>query len=117
MFLATMVRSNGLLNGAVFLLDFWRVGWRLVAGEEGGGRGGRRAVGRLVGLGAGGVLVGAGLAFPQWVAYERYCLTDAGAVEVRSWCDGTVPSIYFFVQERYWFAFPSSSSHFPAEIN
>ena len=37
MFLAT-VRSkvNGLLNGAVFLLDFWGVGWGLIAGEEGG---------------------------------------------------------------------------------
>jgi len=114
MFLATMVRSNGLLNGAVFLLDFWRVGWRLMAGEEGGVSERWRAVGRLVGLGVGGVLVGAGLAFPQWVAYGKYCLTDAGAGEVRSWCDDTVPSIYLFVQERYWFVFPSSSSHFLA---
>ena len=30
----------------------------------------------------GGVLVGAGLVFPQWVACGRYCLTDAGAGEV-----------------------------------
>ncbi|PUU79323.1 hypothetical protein B9Z19DRAFT_1192659 [Tuber borchii] len=100
MFLATMVRSNGLLNGAVFLLDYWRVGWELVAGE--GGRRGWRAMGKFVGLGIGGVLVGAGLVFPQWVAYGRYCLADAGAGEVRSWCGDTVPSIYFFVQERYW---------------
>ncbi|CUS15731.1 unnamed protein product [Tuber aestivum] len=99
MFLATMVRSNGLLNGAVFLLDFWRVGWGFVAGVEGRGW---RAVGRVVGLGIGGLLVGTGLAFPQWLAYGRYCLVVAGTGELRSWCDDTVPSIYLFVQERYW---------------
>lgn len=60
-------------------------------------------MGKFVGLGIGGVLVGAGLVFPQWVAYGRYCLADAGTGEVRSWCGDTVPSIYFFVQERYWF--------------
>jgi len=81
----------------------------------GGGRGERwGAVGRLVVLGIGGVLVGVGLVFPQRVAYGRYCLTDAGAGEVRSWCDDTVPSIYLFVQERYWFVFQSTSSHFLA---
>jgi len=66
-----MVRSNGVLSGAVFLLDFWMVGWRLMAGEEGGVSERWRAVGRLVGLGiglgGGGVLVGAGLAFPPWL--------------------------------------------------
>ena len=61
-----------------------------------------------------GVLVEAELAFPQWVAYGRYCLTGAGAGEVRRWCDDTVPSIYLFVQGRHWLVFPSSSSHFPA---
>ncbi|RPA90682.1 mannosyltransferase [Choiromyces venosus 120613-1] len=97
MFAATMVRSNGLLNGAVFLFDFWRVGCGVLTGE------GRswRAMGRLVGLGIGGVLVGAGLVVPQWVAYGRYCLANED-VEVRSWCNNTLPSIYFFVQERYW---------------
>lgn len=114
MFLATMVRSNGLLNGAVFLLDFWRVGWELVAGEGGGGW---RAMGRFVGLGIGGVLVGSGLVFPQWVAYGRYCLADAGAGEVRSWCGDTVPSIYFFVQERYWFVSRLPLPTFWPEIN
>ncbi|KAG0639341.1 hypothetical protein HOY80DRAFT_1074595 [Tuber brumale] len=98
MFLATMVRSNGLLNGVVFLLDFWRVGWRFVVEGEGGWR----AVGSLVGLGVGGLLIGAGLALPQWLAYRRYCLAGLGAGELRSWCNNTVPSIYFFVQERYW---------------
>jgi len=35
-FLATMVWWDGGLNSAVFPLDFWRVGRRLMAGEEGG---------------------------------------------------------------------------------
>jgi len=35
-FLATMVWWDGGLNSAVFLLDFWRVGRSLMAGEEGG---------------------------------------------------------------------------------
>jgi len=58
--------------------------------------------------------LGVGLAFLQRVAYGRYCLTDAGAGEVRSWYDDTVPRIYIFFQERYWFVFQSSSSHFLA---
>ena len=68
-------------------------------GGGGGGRGGRLCW---------------GLAFPQRVAYGRYCLTDAGAGEVKSWYDNTVPGIYLFVQERYWFVFQSSSSHYLA---
>ncbi|KAG0136017.1 hypothetical protein HOY82DRAFT_119357 [Tuber indicum] len=98
MFLASMVRSNGLLNGAVFLHDFWRIGWRFVVGVERGWR----VVGSLAGLGIGGLLVGAGLALPQWLAYGRYCPAGSGAGELRSWCNNTVPSIYFFVQEQYW---------------
>ena len=68
-FLATMVWSNGRLNGTVFLPDSWRVGWRLMAGEEGGVRdGGRWVVGWV---GDWEVLVAVGLAFPQWVPYGK----------------------------------------------
>jgi len=74
-----------------------------MAREEGGVSERWRRWGGWLGWGlgwGGGVPVGAGLAFPQWVACGRYCLTDAGAGKVRSWCGDTVPSICLFLQER-----------------
>ena len=100
--LAATVRSNGVLNGLVFLAEFLREARAIV--RCGGGKAdaltmGDR-VGRLVGLGIAGVMVGVGVAIPQVLAWLDYCTTEG---ETREWCTRTIPSIYLFVQDYYWY--------------
>ncbi|KAK4151926.1 GPI mannosyltransferase 2 [Chaetomidium leptoderma] len=92
--LATAFRSNGLLNGAPFA-------WEVVRHLPNLPRRPTDTLRRLVALGVGGVCVAAGSIGPQAAAYLRFCSGASGAVP-RPWCQGYLPSIYTFVQERYW---------------
>lgn len=96
--LATAFRTNGLLNGTFFALDFARSVYRLV--EDVDPTSSLPQLWRLLVLGVSGLLVAAGSLAPQFVAWRWYC---SGAVDVRRpWCEGWVPSIYNFVQREYW---------------
>ncbi|KAI9770447.1 MAG: ER membrane glycoprotein subunit of the GPI transamidase complex-like protein [Geoglossum simile] len=92
--LATTMRSNGLLNGIIYLFD--------VASElrslsrNGIGIANAR---KIVALGVAGVLVGLGTVIPQWIAYLEYC---SGTESDRPWCRHTIPSVYTWVQDHYW---------------
>jgi Gpi18-like mannosyltransferase len=94
--LATIVRSNGILFGIIFLIE------ALVAAHGILLRGVTPT--RLVQLTAAvlaGALVGYGFAYPQFLAYNDYCYSID--VEMRrSWCGNTFPSIFAFVQSHYW---------------
>ncbi|KAI5801608.1 GPI mannosyltransferase 2 [Peziza echinospora] len=95
--ISTMVRSNGLLNGSIFLHDFI-LELMSFAGEPQVG-----TFVRIVVLGVSGVLVAVGLAVPQGIAWLDYCTIGEGeGVEKAEWCSHTIPSIYFWVQEKYW---------------
>jgi Gpi18-like mannosyltransferase len=94
--LATVVRSNGILFGIVFLIEaLTKAHGILLRGVT---------PTRLVQLTAAvlaGFFVGCGMLYPQFLAYNKYCYS----VDVetrRSWCDRTVPSIFTFVQSHYW---------------
>lgn len=104
--LAGMVRSNGVLNGLVLLNDFLREGLGLMSltlKKEGeGGRVGFMQRGlRVLVLGVAGFMVGLGLAIPQAIAWREYCMVEG---EMREWCIETIPSIYIYVQDKYWYA-------------
>jgi len=87
---ASTVRSNGLLNCILFLFDFAPalLNFDLV----------HAAI-----LGVGGVLVGTGVALPQYLAWREYCVSTP---PLRPWCTKLVPSIYTHVQDVYWYPTP-----------
>jgi len=97
---ATMMRSNGILSGIPFLIDALRSS--LVALKD--LREGRVNSSRVLALLAtivAGLATAAGLALPQYMAYQEYCNRSG---DVRSWCYSRLPLIYSFVQSHYWYA-------------
>ena len=50
----------------------------------------------------GGMLVASGTIAPQIVAWNRYCSPSLASEALRPWCSSTVPSIFTYVQEKYW---------------
>ena len=94
---ATTIRSNGLLSGLPFLYDAVARSWAIaIHGFS------KR---RLYDLGAliiGGMLVLSGLLLPQILAYRAYCI-DSVAGARQPWCTRSLPSIYAWVQEHYWY--------------
>ncbi|KAF8453493.1 GPI mannosyltransferase 2, partial [Terfezia claveryi] len=114
--LAGMVRSNGVLNGVVVLVDFVKEVWVLLGEQGRGGMGDsgdgvlimssrRRRLARIAGLGVAGVMVGLGLIVPQGIAWMQFCAGEDGkgaGGAMREWCSRTVPSIYLYVQDKYW---------------
>jgi GPI mannosyltransferase 2 len=93
--LATVFRSNGILNGIPFAYEVLRQLPRLRESPT------VDSLRRLLALGIGGVSVAAGSIGPQAAAYWRFCSGVSGA-EPRPWCQGYLPSIYTFVQQHYW---------------
>jgi len=89
-------RSNSLLNGTLFAVHAIRATSRLVVRPD------FRACRTWLALGAGGLLVAAGVVVPQVVAYRLYCSAVAPSQQ-RPWCGKLVPSIYGFVQQHYWY--------------
>jgi phosphatidylinositol glycan class V len=95
--LATWVRSNGLLSGLLFLFDAVSYVLQLPKGGLY-----LDVIRRLVITCSAGTLLGLGSMIPQYVAYQQYCMSEAGA-NARPWCSRTLPSIYTWVQSQYWF--------------
>lgn len=97
--LATACRSNGLLNGIPFAAECIIIVHGLLASPITPASV-TTSPAALLAPGVGGVLVAMGSVVPQYLAWVRYC---SGASEARAWCGRTVPSIYSFVQEHYWY--------------
>jgi GPI mannosyltransferase 2 len=91
--LATVVRSNGVLNGMLYA---WEATLCLVQALRGD-----LQLGRLLPLCLGGILIGAGMILPQYQAYLEYCIQPSAGT-TRSWCNDRLPSIFTFVQSHYW---------------
>ena len=94
--LATVVRSNGILSGVVFLYDLLEVVCSLVLQGISWS-----SVSRAITIGLSGLLVGLGFALPQTLAYLEYCSAPITS-ERPLWCARSIPSIYSWVQEHYW---------------
>ncbi|PKX92650.1 DUF409 domain protein [Aspergillus novofumigatus IBT 16806] len=91
---ATAVRSNGILGGILFaydaLLQLRQILSRGLAWA---------VVSRLVVIVLGGCVIALGMAVPQYIAFNAFCMNPNAP---RPWCGWTIPSIYRFVQEQYW---------------
>lgn len=92
--MACLVRSNGVLNGLLFFVDFiieicgcWQ-NPRL-----------SKFV-RIFVLGIGGLVIASGVVVPQIVAWQQFCNT--GSPISPQWCARSIPSVYAWVQDRYW---------------
>ncbi|KAF8540710.1 GPI mannosyltransferase 2 [Trichophaea hybrida] len=88
---ACTVRSNGLLNGILFLFEFATALFNLYDLKI-------WSFIRVATLGIGGLVIGGGLVLPQYIAYQEFCTSDS----LRPWCLKLVPSIYTWVQDIYW---------------
>lgn len=88
-----MIRSNGILSLLVYVEPGLILLNELLAGPLR-----LPAFVKLLGIGIAALLTVAGFAFPQILAYFKYCQQDVR----RPWCDNFPPSIYSFVQQRYW---------------
>lgn len=92
---ATLIRSNGLLNGLIFLYDVVHVLPRVFAFELDMHDARRVAV-----TCAAGAILSFGYTVPQFTAYDEFCKYSSHGA--RPWCDKLLPSIYSWVQSHYW---------------
>lgn len=92
---ATVIRGNGILSGALFaydaILDAVQVLTRGLSFS---------VIRRTAFVVLGGSIVALGMVGPQYIAFKVYCLESESA---RPWCGRLLPSIYSWVQVKYWY--------------
>lgn len=91
--IATLFRSNGLLSGCLFAYDFISDALLVVTP-------GQIKLRRLTVLFIGGGLIFISFVIPQIIAFRQFCHNPALP---RPWCHAFIPSIYEFVQKKYWY--------------
>jgi len=96
--ISAMFRSNGILSGLLFLSEAihgllaWKGEDKLFTW---------RRMADMAAICLGGLSLAAGFAWPQVLAWMRYC--NGGEIKVRpGWCEDIPPSIYTHVQSKYW---------------
>jgi len=91
--LATTCRSNGVFSGLiyfhhVYMLFHSKINIRTIVTVA------------VIGLSA--IMILVGMLLPQYLAYQDFCV-DITAGELRPWCSRSLPSVYSWVQEHYWY--------------
>ncbi|KAI1322733.1 glycosyltransferase family 76 protein [Xylariaceae sp. FL0255] len=90
--LSLSFRSNGILNGILFMAYLLREMRSPLTVNS---------IRRRLALIGGGSAIAVGFIIPQIVAYRTYCYGTPES-ELRPWCTGYLPNIYSFVQRQYW---------------
>ncbi|KAL9093131.1 MAG: hypothetical protein Q9159_000490 [Coniocarpon cinnabarinum] len=90
--MATSMRSNGILNGALFAIEI------LLLGPRGVFENFRYTLSLILA----GLLTAAGSAWPQYRAYREFCMDTPAGEQRATWCTALVPSVYSYVQRHYW---------------
>ncbi|KAF2749548.1 glycosyltransferase family 76 protein [Sporormia fimetaria CBS 119925] len=94
---ATLIRSNGLLSGLILLYDVACLLPRIMSLQL-SSVDIRRAIITCIS----GAVLSLGFVAPQFIAYQEYCIVTGDKSVSRPWCDEVVPSIYSWVQSKYW---------------
>ncbi|KAI8964504.1 glycosyltransferase family 76 protein [Daldinia sp. FL1419] len=89
---ATTFRSNGLFNGIPFAIA---LAHELTMPPT------LSSLRRRFSLILGGLTIAISFVIPQIAAFQTFCSVPSG-VRLRPWCRSMFPSIYSFVQARYW---------------
>lgn len=99
---ATLLRSNGLLWGLLFLGDLATVINGLI--QSWGSPSKRALRGELFITGIqviiGGLMIGAAFFGIQYYAYTIYCTSSS--TSSAEWCTNRIPLIYSYIQSKYW---------------
>ena len=95
--IATSLRTNGLLSGSLFLYDAVEPVLQLLRFKRL-----KENLRRLCFNIVAGFLTAMGSLIPQYLAYRVYCI-DTPLQNRRSWCDHSIPSVYGWVQNHYWY--------------
>lgn len=90
--LSTLLRSNGLLNGTIFLFDALTTTKHILTTRS------AARIPHLLSTILAGILLALAFALPQAVAYFEFC----SPTPTRPWCTHFPPSIYTWVQKHYW---------------
>ena len=98
--LATSVRSNGLLSGILYAYDAVEEIISLLRSRSLYSM----RLGRFFSTILAGLSVAAGAIYPQYLAYLEFCTGSQARNEQKlsPWCSHYPPSIYAWVQQRYW---------------
>ncbi|KAI1473123.1 glycosyltransferase family 76 protein [Daldinia caldariorum] len=89
---ATTFRSNGLFNGIPFAIA---LAHEVTMPPT------LTSIRRRLSLMLGGLIIAVSFAIPQLAAFQIFCSVPSGT-RLRPWCRSMFPSIYSFVQARYW---------------
>jgi len=93
--IATTVRGNALFAGSIYAYDGMALLPHLLPLPRD-----LRTVRHAIGVILAGLLILAGFAMPQILAYQEYCTGNVALAPV--WCSEIPPSIYAYVQSHYW---------------